>query len=194
MLVKICGITRREDAVAAVRAGATALGFNFYQGSPRYIPPREVDRLVAGLNVIRVGVFVNASSEIIAAATEEAKLDVVQLHGDEPPQLLPASPRIWKAFRVNRDWNPKALDLYNVEAFLLDGPAPGSGQAFDWAQARFLRSRIILAGGLGPDNIAAAIREIRPWGVDACSRLESAPGTKDHFKMCQFIETALSES
>ena len=143
--------------------------------------------------MLRVGVFVNASPATIAEAVETAGLHVVQLHGDEGPNHFMGT-KVWKAFKVSDEWNPAMLDRYPAEAFLLDGPRPGEGQAFDWTMARALPHRIILAGGLGPDNIAAAIETAQPWGVDACSRLEKAPGQKDHQSMRRFLEAALKES
>jgi phosphoribosylanthranilate isomerase len=183
MMVKICGITNRDDAVAAVEAGATALGFNFYSKSPRYVRPEAVAEIVDGLAVLKVGVFVN---DLI-----DAPVDIWQLHGDESPEQAPAGQRVWKAFRVTPEWDAAAMKSWpDAEAFLLDGPAPGTGQAFDWRRATGMR-KVIVAGGLGPDNVADAIRQARPWGVDACSRLERAPGLKDHEKMRRFINAAM---
>lgn len=185
MMVKICGITNREDALAAVDAGATALGFNFYPKSPRYITPELAAEISAGLPVLTVGVVVDS----LPATT----VDVLQLHGNESPADVPAGNRVWKAFRVTPEWNPDTMSAFDgVEAFLLDGPAPGTGVSFDWSRATGLK-RIILAGGLGPDNVAEAIRQVRPWGVDACSKLESTPGRKDHNKMRRFVRAALEQ-
>ncbi|HYP05738.1 MAG TPA: phosphoribosylanthranilate isomerase [Bryobacteraceae bacterium] len=186
MMVKICGITNREDALAAVDAGATALGFNFYPKSPRYVTPETAAEIANGLKILKVGVFVDH-----IAATN---MDVLQLHGSESPADVPAGERVWKAFRVTPYWSASEMEPYpdNVEAFLLDGPAPGTGQAFDWQRAAGMRN-IILAGGLGPDNVAEAIRQARPWGVDACSKLERAPGLKDHDKMRRFVKAALEQ-
>jgi phosphoribosylanthranilate isomerase len=190
-VVKICGITTRADAVAAAEAGANALGFNFYAHSPRFLPePEFAAELGEDLPVLKVGVFVNALPEAVADIAERAALDIVQLHGHEDPADY-ATFRVWKAFRVTRDWDPAVLDAACAEAAVLDGPAPGTGEAFDWMQARGLPHRIILAGGLGPDNVGDAVRLIRPWGVDACSRLERAPGLKDHDKIRQFVQNAL---
>lgn len=191
MMVKICGITRREDAVAAAEAGAHALGFNFYKRSPRYIEPELAAELGEGLPVIRVGVFVNEYPEAVMDAAERAALDVVQLHGNEDPAEY-AMMRVWKAFRVDATFDPEMLDRAAAEAYVLDGPAPGTGTGFDWTLARGLRHKIILAGGLSSDNVADAIRTVRPWGVDACSRLESAAGIKDHERMRQFIQNAVA--
>jgi phosphoribosylanthranilate isomerase len=188
MMIKICGITNREDALAAVDAGATALGFNFYSKSPRYLSPEMAAEIGADLPVLKVGVFVDCPDASAVAA--RAGVDVIQLHGSESPEEVPAGLRVWKAFRVTPEWDASVLALYRVEAFLLDGATPGSGEAFDWRLASGLRN-IILAGGLGADNIADAIRRVRPWGVDACSRLERAPGLKDYEKMRRFVRAAM---
>jgi phosphoribosylanthranilate isomerase len=189
MIVKICGITNREDALAAVEAGASAIGFNFYPGSPRCIRPDLAAGIGEGLDILKVGVFVDESPASIEETARIAGLDIAQLHGTEHPHRLP-SMRIWKAFRVTPEWEPASLNAYPAEAFLLDGPAPGTGTGFDWSRARGLKHHIILAGGLAPENVAAAIRAVEPWGVDACSRLERATGIKDHTKVRRFIEAA----
>ena len=138
-----------------------------------------------------VGVFVDESPETVAAIAREARLDVVQLHGSESPADY-APLRVWKAFRITAGSFPGQEDRNGAEAILLDGPLPGTGGAFDWSRARGLSGRIILAGGLGPDNVAEAIRIVQPWGVDACSRLETEPGRKDHRKMRLFVQAAQS--
>lgn len=188
MIVKICGITNREDAKAAVAAGASALGFNFFAGSPRCVTPEHAAAIGDGLPVLKVGVFVDESD--MAGIAARAGLDVLQLHGSETAAQAPPGFRVWKAFRITPSWDPAVLSGYHVEAFLLDGPAPGTGEAFDWTRAVGIRN-VILAGGLGPDNVGEAVRRLRPWGVDACSRLESAPGVKDHGKMRRFVQAAL---
>ena len=188
MMVKICGITNREDALAAVDAGASALGFNFYPNSPRYVTPELARAIGAGLRVLKVGVFVNDAAA--PSIVREADLDVIQLHGTEEPEQIPLDLRVWKAFTMTPEWDATVMSRYTVEAFLLDGPAPGRGQPFDWTLASGL-GNVILAGGLGPDNVAEAIRAAQPWGVDACSRLERAPGLKDHAKMRQFVRAAM---
>jgi phosphoribosylanthranilate isomerase len=199
MMIKICGITNREDAVAAVEAGASALGFNFYRGSVRYIDPRVASGIAVGLNVAKVGVFVNESPAEIARIAELMGLDVIQLHGDESAETANQHQgRVWKAFRVTNGWSAGELEPYSAEAFLLDAPARGnyggSGEPFDWTRARGIKKKIILAGGLDASNVADAIKEVRPWGVDSCSRLESSLGRKDHEKMRRFIAAALAEN
>jgi phosphoribosylanthranilate isomerase len=118
-------------------------------------------------------------------------LDVVQLHGEEPPSAIPSSIRAWKAFRVTESFEMSALEAYCTEAVLLDGPAPGTGQSFDWARASGSGRNIIVAGGLDDGNVKRAIEAVRPWGVDACSKLELSPGRKDHVKLSRFLKAAL---
>jgi phosphoribosylanthranilate isomerase len=188
MMVKICGITNQADADAA--AGAGALGFNFYPKSPRYIAPEAAGTIVTPPGVLRVGVFVNEPRAVEIA--RQARLDVIQLHGDE--QTAPEGFPVWKAFRVTADFSLDRL-AFPAEAFLLDAPGDlygGSGHTFDWSVATGSERKILLAGGLGPDNVQQAIATARPWGVDACSRLESQPGIKDHGKVARFIELALT--
>jgi phosphoribosylanthranilate isomerase len=195
MMVKICGITNREDALAAIEGGAGALGFNFYSASPRYIAPEEAAEIGAGLPVWpavwKVGVFVDEAPERIMRIARLAGLDIAQLHGSESPENYPAGIRVWKAIRVRDKQLPEALD-WPAEAVLLDGPA--SGESFDWrnipGMSRYA-GKLILAGGLDAGNVRKAIQQAHPWGVDACSRLESAPGRKDHFKMAEFLKAAL---
>jgi phosphoribosylanthranilate isomerase len=198
MMVKICGITNRADALAAAEGGASALGFNFYPQSPRYVTPEVAAGIIQALppGVWKVGVFVNAPAREIARVRAVAGLDVAQLHGDEPPGSMPSGVRIWKALRVHDSFEPAMLDPYDVEAFVLDAPSEvygGTGRTFDWSKATRTNRNIILAGGLDAENVTAAIRLVRPWGVDACSRLETAPGRKDHARMARFLNAALSE-
>ena len=181
-MIKICGITRREDAETAVAAGASAIGFIFYPPSPRCITPEHAAELGRALEILKVGVFVNESPASVEAVARAAKLDVVQLYGGESPRGM----RVWRAFRVNEGVD--ATPARDAEAVLLDGPA--NGIAFDWSQAHGLSAKLILAGGLDASNVAEAIRIARPWGVDASSKLESAPGIKDPEKVRRFIEAA----
>jgi phosphoribosylanthranilate isomerase len=190
MMVKICGITNREDALAAIEGGATALGFNFYPASPRYIAPEKAADIAAGLpRVWKVGVFVDEAPEQILAIAAQTGLDIAQLHGSESPENFPRGMRVWKAIRVRDGQIPKAPDG-PAEAVLLDGPA--SGKSFDWHGAASYPGKLILAGGLDAANVGSAIQQAHPWGVDACSLLESAPGRKDHFKMAAFLKAALT--
>lgn len=194
-LIKICGITTLDDALHASQAGASALGFNFWPRSKRYIPPAAAaaitERLPSG--VLKVGVFVDAPEPEFTAIASRAGLDVVQLHGP-PSSLTPI--RHWLAFSATEAGIRATMEKSGAEAFLIDTPAGdergGTGRTFDWSLVTDLPGRIVLAGGLGPDNVAQAIRQVRPWGVDACSRLESAPGRKDHALVTEFIRAARS--
>jgi phosphoribosylanthranilate isomerase len=203
MMVKICGITNREDALAAIEGGAAALGFNFCPASPRYIAPAEAAGIAEGLpaGVWKVGVFVDESPESVLRTAGEVGLDIAQLHGSEPPEQYPRGIRVWKAIRMLAGGNVTAPA--GVEAVLLDGPA--SGQVFDWARVTATQAgrpvrplqagglpHLILAGGLDAGNVREAVEQVRPWGVDACSRLESSPGRKDRFKMAAFLKAALA--
>ncbi len=178
MMVKICGITRREDAIAAVEAGASALGFIFYAKSPRYVTPSAAAELGQGLDAWKVGVFVDETPAAIEAVMRAGRLDVAQIYGGAAENM-----RVWKAFRPGQAVSPEG-----AEAILLDGPA--NGISFDWTAARSEEHKIIVAGGLDASNVAEAIRVARPWGVDASSKLESAPGIKDYEKVRAFVQAA----
>ncbi len=181
MMVKVCGITRREDAETAEKYGADAIGFIFYGPSPRYVTPERAAELADGLKPLRVGIFVNESAATIETAMRAAKLDIIQIYSGEPPY----GARVWKAFRVKGPFDMDQAE--GAEAVLLEGPA--NGIKFDWSYVpRGLK--VILAGGLNPSNVAEAIRAVRPWGVDASSGLESAPGIKDARRVRAFIEEA----
>ena len=190
MMVKICGITNLEDALAAAESGATALGFNFYPKSPRFISAESAAAIFAKLPpaVWKVGVFVDQPEALDTALA--IGLDVVQFHGSEPPSALRAE-RSWKAFRVTSDFDWRLPREYDAEAVLLDGPSPGTGVPFDWAKVSVSGRKVIVAGGLDDTNVRQAIETARPWGVDACSKLETSPGRKDHKKMNRFVKAAL---
>jgi phosphoribosylanthranilate isomerase len=194
MILKICGITNRADADAAVDGGATAIGFNFYPRSPRYIAPESAAEIPSESGVRRVGVFVNEGRARVEEIARMVRLEVVQLHGEETPAEYPAGVAIWKAIRVTDGFDFSQYDGCPAEALLLDGPAAdlygGAGKTFDWRLAGVAARRIILAGGLDASNVGEAIMLVRPWGVDACSRIESAPGKKDHKKMTEFLQAA----
>jgi len=218
MKIKICGITTLDDALAAIDTGADLLGLTFYPRSPRYIEPAACAALVnrlrgRGERATLVGVFVNIAADAVAACLDACNLDYAQLHGDEPPEELAAlGPCAFKAIRpANTEeakrqalrYLPPAPDGYDTlvadpqrPAFLLDAAAPGqfggSGQQADWHMARVLARRwpILLAGGLRPDNVAAAVETVHPWGVDVASGVESSPGRKDIAKMRAFVEAA----
>lgn len=193
-LVKICGITNEEDARIAVEAGANALGFNFYKNSPRCITParaREIARAVPG-DYLKAGIFVNATEAELLDTAAEAGLDVLQLHGCDCAFPVSTRLRIWHA--VAAAGTPPAADA-SIEAYLLDTPGAdygGSGKSFDWRLAARFPHRVIIAGGLEAANVAEAIRVASPWGVDACSRLESSPGKKDAQRVRDFIRAAFS--
>ncbi len=193
MMVKICGITKLQDAVAAVEGGASALGFNFYPKSPRYIAPDCAAGMIAKLpaHVWKVGVFVNESPERITELANHVGLDVVQLVGQA---IRLSSLRVWQTAHVDENFRLADIELDPAEAILLDAPAGqsygGTGQTFDWSRAAGSTRRIILAGGLDAGNVRQAIAAAKPWGVDICSRIESSPGRKDHVKMAQFLREA----
>ncbi len=197
--VKICGVTRLEDALLAVRLGADALGFNFWPGSRRFLAPaaaREIVRRLPPL-VTAVGVFVDPSRDEVLRAVAASGVQVAQLHGDEPPALCSALPLpVVKAIRVRDAASLEALAAYDgLAGLLLDAPSPGfggSGATFDWtlAAAAAAARPVILAGGLGPANVAEAVRAVRPFAVDVASGVESAPGVKDGELMRRFIEAA----
>jgi len=193
MILKICGITNQSDASAAIAAGATAIGFNFYLQSPRYVTP-EAAAAIATPSALRVGVFVNETPARVAKIANIAGLDVAQLHGDESPADFPRELTVWKAARVSPGFDIAQLAGIPADAILLDGPAAelygGAGVTFDWNLARNTRLRIIVAGGLDASNVARAISLAQPWGIDSCSRLESSPGIKDHTKMTDFLVAA----
>jgi phosphoribosylanthranilate isomerase len=189
--VKICGVTNWSDARLAVDLGAHALGFNFYPPSPRSISPAAAWEIVRKLPpmVATVGVFVNWPAHVIAALAGALRLDGVQLHGDEPPSEVKDLARrfgVIKAFAVGPRFKLATLARYKaVSAFLLDGYDSalygGTGRTADWRLARQARryGRVIVAGGLRPDNVAQAIAEAQPFGIDVASGVEARPGKKD---------------
>jgi phosphoribosylanthranilate isomerase len=189
MFVKICGITNSEDALAAVDAGARALGFIFYPPSPRHITIEQLETWVRDvpLEILKVGVFVDEAPEIIEQVAARAGLDIAQLHGSETPGTHPRRLQVWKAFRVS-EAQAAIPDYPTAEAILIDG------KVFDWTQTAHFTKPLILAGGLDPENvqerIATARRSGKLWGVDVASGVESWPGRKDHARMKKFIEAA----
>ena len=192
MMVKICGITNLEDALAAAEGGASALGFNFWPRSPRYVTAESARRVIERLpaTVWKVGVFVDEDPATIAQIAREAGLDIAQLHGEEKAANFPPATRVWKAIRIRGDFDTASINQYPAEAILLDGPA--NGVTFDWKLAAGVSKKVIIAGGLDAENVKAVIEQAKPWGVDACSHLECAPGRKDHGKMAQFLKAALT--
>jgi phosphoribosylanthranilate isomerase len=199
--IKVCGITNLEDALQAVEAGADALGFNFYRDSPRYITPSLAHSIIASLpgSVLSVGVFVNERPETVLSIASEAGLSGLQFHGDETPEYCRAlgGRFLIKALRVGEGFTPESAAEYPVDAILLDAfdasARGGTGRTFDWSLARRTRElvpKLFLAGGLSPANIEEAIAAVAPYGVDACSALESAPGCKDTALVRDFIARA----
>lgn len=199
-IIKVCGIVEPADALAAVQAGATAIGMVFYSASPRYarLDQAAMVSAIVSSRALKVGVFVNETPERIRAVADAVRLDVVQLHGDEPPSDIAELQglRVWKALPVGDNFDPAWMADYDCEAILLDAAAAGvyggSGQTFPWRKAMEAKGkrRIIVAGGLGPDNVAEAIQTAAPWGVDASSRLESSPGRKDREKVEAYVKAA----
>ena len=198
--VKICGITSAADAQAAIEAGANLLGFNFYPKSPRHIDEAEASKIRSKLpkKVKAVGIFVNRPAADVIALRSSLALDAVQLHGDEPPEtvaeIASVAPVI-KAFRVEPEFPLTALEQYSKAfAFLFDAAHTdqygGTGRTTDWDVARraALKHRIILAGGLKVENVGAAVRIVRPYGIDVASGVESSPGKKDHGLLREFIQ------
>jgi phosphoribosylanthranilate isomerase len=200
--VKICGITRWEDAQLAVEFGAAALGFNFYRPSPRYIDPRAALGIVKKLPplVAAVGVFANESDgEHVAGVSRDSRVTVVQLHGPQTPVqdgALEGYAQI-RAVAVDHGFQPAMLRQLAGDAFLLDAYDPelrgGTGKTFNWALAREAKryGTIILAGGLTPENVEQAIREVRPFAVDVASGVESAPGLKDAGRLRAFFQAVV---
>jgi len=202
--IKICGVTQPDDAARVAAAGVDFLGLNFWPRSKRYLPPDRAPAVAAAARAAGparlVGVFVNATRDELVAIARAVALDVIQLHGDETPDAAAAIARatgrpVWKAIAAGAAHNLAALDAWPVEAILLDTPAVGrggSGATFDWRLARDARDRhparaLVLAGGLAPHNVAAAIAEVAPWAVDVASGVESAPGVKDAAKVAAFV-------
>ena len=197
--IKICGITNLEDALAAIAAGADALGFNFYKPSPRYITPQSAREIMEQLpaSVLTVGVFVN--DEAAPRIAGEAGVTALQLHGDESPSYcrqLAADRYVIKTLAVSNDFNIDTVKAYDTEAIMLDTRdnklRGGTGRVFDWSiaqQVSRLVPKLFLAGGLSPENIEEAIATVRPYAVDACSALEDTPGKKNHERMRTFIKT-----
>ena len=196
-ILKICGLTRRVDAEAALRHGATHLGFVFYPGSPRALKPEQALEIHKGLGGVKVGVFVNETPAGVLAAARVARLDAVQLCGAESPGDFADFPYpIWRTLR-DPGALPESRDWPHAELFVLDLAAGdhygGTGLAGDdGAAARFAaRHRAVLAGGLTPDNVARRIGRVLPAGADVSSGVESAPGIKDERKISAFLAAAI---
>lgn len=203
VFVKICGCATAEGVAAVSALKPDALGFILWPGSKRYVSLSRLEELLDPIpkGILKVGVFVDASQDEVAAAMERG-LDVAQLHGQEEPAFVKRLPyRIWKAWPLNRPLAYSA-DQYDVEAFLLDHygatQTGGTGQTLDWSQAAHFvaesGTKVILAGGLRPDNVQQAIHAVRPWGVDVSSGVEHEPGRKDGTKVREFMEQCRSAS
>ncbi|MCC6235852.1 MAG: phosphoribosylanthranilate isomerase [Verrucomicrobiales bacterium] len=199
--VKICGITRVEDALAAVQAGADALGFMFYPPSPRYLSVEQAAAITRELPpfVARVGVFVDASEERVREAASVAGLDTLQFHGKETPEYCRSFVgwRVLKAFRMQNAASLQAVEAYRGMAWLLDsyvaGAFGGTGQTFNWdlaCEAVRRGGSVVLAGGLTVDNIARAVAAVGPYAVDVSSGVESEPGRKDPALLRAFVKAA----
>ena len=198
LFIKVCGITRVSDALHAVEQGATALGFVLWPKSPRAVTVDRAAEIIAELpsHVMTVGVFVNEPVDSIRYAADHAHLTAVQLHGDEPPAYADALD--WPVIRaVSVGEIDAAADAWSAgTALLVDNIDPvrrgGTGDAIDWTRAAGVAKtrRVVLAGGLTPENVAAAIRAVHPFGVDVSSGVEAAPGVKDLDKVTQFISNA----
>jgi phosphoribosylanthranilate isomerase len=201
--VKICGITNSDDAAAAVDAGADALGFVFHRKSPRYVEPQVVKSIVASLPpfILPVGVFVNEESKIVRDLMDSCGLALAQLHGNESAGYCETLGRpVIKAIGLKDRASLLALAEYKgraqVRGFLLDAFAPdaygGTGHTTDWTIAAEVAKSVtvILAGGLTPENVATAVRTVKPYAVDVSSGVEAGPGKKDHEKMRAFVQAA----
>lgn len=200
MFVKICGITRESDALLAVAMGADAVGFNFAAGSPRKISPtlaRDIARRLP-TEILTVGIFRDEAPTRVVDIVHQAGLKAAQLHGhesvDDTAHVKGHVPVVIKAFS-GTDPEVAHADRYPADAILLDSTSGGSGMVFDWDLTQKLpaNTRLLLAGGLDPDNVADAVGKVRPWGVDVASGVESGrgePGEKDPRKLKAFVERA----
>ena len=197
MFVKICGITNEDDALLSVAMGADAVGFNFVSGSKRQISPQiayDISRRLPP-EILTVGIFRNEHPTRVLDLAHRAGVKCVQLHGRETAadtqQLANSFRWVIKVFSALDPNLPKA-DQYGTDLIMIDGPDPGSGKLFDWSLAGDAPDsvKLILAGGLNPDNVGAAITEVQPWGVDVASGVETSPGKKDALAVKRFIENA----
>ncbi len=195
MKIKICGITNTEDALVAESFGANAVGFIFYKKSKRYITPEQAEHIIRALSVFTttVGVFVNETFEIINKISNQTGINVVQLHGDENPDIMKSiSLPVIKAFRVDNNFDYNKLNQFQEYSILLDAYSEndygGTGNKFNWEKIPFeIKNKIILAGGISSDNIEFIYKNINPAAVDLSSSLEITPGKKDKKKMEKFF-------
>jgi phosphoribosylanthranilate isomerase len=197
-LVKICGITNLDDALAAVEAGADALGFNFCRRSPRYIEPATVRSIIDRLpsDLLTVGIFVNEALEVVERIASKARVSALQLHGSESPEYCKQleGRYLIKVFATGGAFKPESVLDYDVQAIMLDAfdqkGFGGTGKLSNWSIARETRElfpKLFLAGGLSAENVGEAIYSVNPYAVDACSLLESSPGRKDHERVRGFV-------
>ncbi|MGH7975271.1 MAG: phosphoribosylanthranilate isomerase [Limisphaerales bacterium] len=202
--VKICGITNLADAKVAVEAGADALGFNFYEKSPRFVSLQTAAEISKQLPpfILRTGVFVNAPEDFVLRAISKVGLTMLQFHGDEPPAFCAQFGLMsMKAFRIRDESSLAELPKYATDAYLLDACSSeargGTGEKFNWdlaIEAKKFGKPIFLAGGLTPENVADAIRKVQPFGVDVSSGVEISPGKKDRAKVAVFVRAAKKEN
>ena len=195
--VKICGITSVADGLAAAEAGADMIGLMLYEKSPRHVSLQTAAKIARALPpfVLRVGVFVNPTEELVLRAIADCGVTLLQFHGDEPPEFCTQFGMMsMKAFRIRDAGSLAALPDYSTEAYLLDAYSAdalgGTGAKFNWElaiEAKKLGRPIVLAGGLTPENVAEAVRQVQPFGVDVSSGVESSPGKKDPAKVRAFI-------
>jgi len=198
--VKICGITNVEDGLAAAAAGADALGFIFYEHSPRFVPIEKAATVIQALPpmIVKVGVFVDAEEEVVYRAIRECGLNLLQFHGSESPEFcVQFGLMSMKAFPVRDAESLARMTDFKTDAWLLDAYSPdklgGTGERFNWdlaIEARKLGRPIFLAGRLTPENVAEAVRHVDPYAVDVSSGVEASPGKKDHGKVKAFIDAA----
>ncbi len=202
MKVKICGITSSEDALTCFNAGADALGFVFYENSNRFVHPDKAYSIIKVLPsfIVKTGVFVNATPDVVNKTAKQLRLNTVQLHGDESPEIIEKIDyEVIKSFRVSEQFDYSSLNAYSSCHYLLDTYDPneygGTGRRFNWNLIPSdLRDKIILAGGLSVSNIEYVREVIKPSAVDVSSSLESAPGVKDRFKVIEFLSIAKKDN
>jgi len=198
--VKICGITSVADGLAAVDAGADMIGLMFYERSPRHVSFATAAEISQALPpfIVKVGVFVNPSEDVVLRAIGDCGVSLLQFHGEESPEFCTQfGVMSMKAFRVRDAESLAVLPSYQTDAWLLDAFSPdahgGTGAKFNWdlaTEAKLMGRPIFLAGGLTPENVGDAVRQVQPFGVDVSSGVESAPGRKDHRKVRAFVQAA----
>lgn len=208
--IKICGVTLADDAARIAQAGADFIGLNFWPKSKRYLSPERAPMIASVARSTGspkvVGVFVDPDVDEVKEIVASVDLDIIQLHGDESPELVKAISLavfrpVWKALPIKGPRDLEHLDIWPAEALLLDAPSAGRGGAgatFDWQLARAARERypkinIVLAGGLRPENVAGAIDAVDPWAVDVASGVEAAPGVKDPVKLDAFMRAVVRQ-